>query len=198
VLILRGFVLRTVPDSLPGEDHGSVPAIPAAADVKMNIASKNQRHVTRTQSAFSLIEAVVGMAVFGITCLALYSGIASGYTTVQFARENLRAMQLLVEKMEVIRLYNWEQINEAGFIPTTFEAAYYPTPTAKKGKPDSQVSEGVTYYGKVTIANPPFSANYSSKLKLVTVDLTWTTGKIKRSRSLSTLVAFDGLQSYIY
>lgn len=162
----------------------------------MNITSKDRRHLKRAQSAFSLIEAVIGMAVFGITSLALYSGIASGYTTVQFARENLRAMQILVEKMEVIRLYNWDQINEAEFIPTTFETVYYPSATEKKE--NSPVSHGVTYYGKVTVTDPPFSANYSSKLKLVTVDLIWTTGKIKRSRSLSTLVAFDGLQSYVY
>lgn len=197
-MILRSFASWTLSNPLPGENRGSVVAIPPAVEVKMNITSKNQRHVSRTQSAFSLIEAVVGMAVFGITCLALYSGIASGYSTVQFARENLRAMQILVEKMEVIRLYNWDQINKAGFIPATFEAVHYPTATAKTGKPDSQASHGVTYYGKVTISAAPFSSNYNSKLRLVTVDLTWTTGNIKRSRSLSTMVAFDGLQSYIY
>src|SRR5262245_2040957 len=161
----------------------------------MNIRPKNRAN--GHPSAFSLIEAVVGMAVFGITCVALYSGIASGYSTVQFARENLRAMQILVEKMELIRLYNWEQINDPGFIPTTFEEVYSPS-AAKEKKHEAQASPGVTYYGKITITNPPFSASYSSKLKLVTVDLSWTTGRIKRSRSLSTLVAFDGLQSYIY
>lgn len=169
----------------------------AAVNTQMNIRPKNQRQVHGPQSAFSLIEAVVGMAVFGITCVALYSGIASGYSTVQFARENLRAMQILVEKMELIRLYNWDQINEAGFVPTAFEEVYCPSAADGK-KNESQGSPGVTYYGKITITNPPFTASYGSKLKLVTVDLTWTTGKIKRSRSLSTLVAFDGLQSYIY
>jgi type II secretory pathway pseudopilin PulG len=166
--------------------------------VHMNISQKHRSEVNAARSGFSLLEAIVGMAVLGITCVALYSGIASGYTTVQFARENLRAMQILVEKMEVIRLYNWDQLNEPGFIPTSFEVVYYPLASEKNGKPDAQVSQGVPYYGKITITDPPFSASYSSKLKLVTVDLTWTTGRIKRSRSLSTLVAFDGLQSYIY
>ena len=44
---------------------------------------------------FSLIEATIGMAVVGIVCVALYSGLTSGLATVRMSRENERATQIL-------------------------------------------------------------------------------------------------------
>jgi len=146
---------------------------------------------------FSVIEAVIGMMVFGITAVALYGGLVSGFTTVRLARENQRATQIILDTMEMVRLYSWDQLNEVGFVPTTFSVVDSgPAKTDSKG--NKVTPSGVTYNGKITLSNAGLATNYDSKLKMVTVQLVWTSGGMQRSRSLSTLVANDGLYSYIY
>ena len=151
---------------------------------------------------FSLVEVMVAIAVFGVTCVSLYAGVTFGFNSVQLARENLRATQILAEKMEVIRLYSWDEINEPDFIPPTFLATFAPgataTTTGPIGRPDSNPAEGVTYYGTITVTNAGMSENYRQKVKRVDLTVKWTTGKLERSRGLSTLVTEDGLQSYVY
>jgi prepilin-type N-terminal cleavage/methylation domain-containing protein len=151
---------------------------------------------------FALVEVMVAVAIFGVTFVSLYAGVTFGFNSVQLSRENLRATQILVEKMEVIRLYNWDEITEAGFIPVTFQARYSPGSTVTGVSPGNKETvipaEGVTYNGTITISDPGFSENYSQKVKRVTLTVRWTTGRLERSRSLSTLVTQDGLQSYVY
>ena len=127
------------------------------------------------------------MIIIGVVVVALYEAISSGFGTVRLARENLRATQILVEKMEAIRLYDWDQLNAPGFIPNTFSAAY--DPIAK---------DGATYYGTLTVSPAALNASYSDDLRLVTVQLTWTSGQLTRKRELSTYVCRTGLQNYIY
>ena len=146
--------------------------------------------------AFTLVEAIVGMGVAGITLLALYSGLTLGYSNLRMARENLRATQIILEKMEAIRLYDWEQLNKNGFVPSTFQVAYVPTAIDSKGTQKS--AQGPIFNGTVSINDSGLSTNYKKNLKLVTVTLSWTTGKINRSRTMSTWVASDGLHSYIF
>src|ERR1051325_6941474 len=94
------------------------------------------------RSAFTLIEVAMTTAILGVVFAAFYSGIAAGFSLVGLTRENLRANQLLLERMETIRLYSWDQINSNGFIPPTFTAPFYP-PVAGQTNQNS----GVTYYG---------------------------------------------------
>jgi Tfp pilus assembly protein PilV len=141
-------------------------------------------------AGFSTIEVLVAVLICGMVFVTLYSGISSGFGFVQLARENLRATQILEEKMETIRLYRWDQINKPGFIPTNFTDCFYPV--------GSQTQSGVTYTGQVTIAAAPVSEFYSDGLKQVTVNLRWKSGNVVRSRQMTTLVAQYGLQNYIY
>jgi len=144
----------------------------------------------RRQEAFSFLEALVAMAVVGVVFVAFYSGITYGFARVQFSRENLRATQILMEKMETIRLYNWDQLTGTNyFIPTNFVARYDPTDNS---------GGGVTYSGTLLIEDPGYTVNYSNSIRLVTVRLDWQTGHTPRSRSLTTLVAEGGLYNYIY
>jgi hypothetical protein len=148
----------------------------------------------RRTGAFSLIEVAVCTAVISIIFVSLYGGIASGFGLVNLARENLRANQILIEKMETIRLYNWDQINSNGFIPPTFTAPFFPPPVNST----NSESSGVTYYGTMTITNVPFTAEYSTNMRLVTVILTWTNASLPRPRELQTLVTQNGIQNYVY
>src|ERR1041385_7221224 len=140
------------------------------------------------QGAFSLVEVVVAMAIVGILFIALYAGFLSGFQMIHVARENLRATQIMVEKMETIRLYTWDQINSNGFVPTTFAAAYYPVGT----------NSGFTYSGTIIITTAPADTSYSTNMKQVTVSLTWTNNRSIRTRDMTTYVSRYGMQNYIY
>jgi prepilin-type N-terminal cleavage/methylation domain-containing protein len=139
--------------------------------------------------AFSMIEILVAMTVLGIMFVSLYSGFSSGFAVVQLARENLRATQILQEKMETIRLYTWDQINTPGFVPTNFVDNFYVS---------SNVVSGMSYTGRVTIAKAPVSETYSNELKSVTIDLKWVSADVMRTRTMQTYVTRNGLQNYIY
>lgn len=141
---------------------------------------------------FSLIEAMIGVAMFGIAFFALYSGLTFCCTNLQFSQENLRATEIMVKKLEAIRLYSWEQVNDPTFLPRTFAATYDASPIGSSG------SSRLTYQGTLEIGNAPITANYSDDLRLVTVNLSWQTGKVTRQRSMQSLVAFSGLYYYVY
>lgn len=149
------------------------------------------RLARRLQAAFSLLEATMGMALVGTTVAALFGGFTAGFFTMQMARENLRATQIMLEKVETIRLYSWQQVTTPGFIPSSFTNYY--DPLAPEGQ------KGVVYYGTLTITtNPPVGTSYSKDMALVTVTLQWKTGNLDRSRTFQTYISRYGLQDYIY
>jgi len=129
--------------------------------------------------------------IIAITGAGVISSINYGLCIMRIARENQRATQVLLEKVEAIRLYNWDQVTNSSFIPDTFTAKYDPTD-----------NKGTTYYGTMSITAPTFSGttpNYSPNLREFTVSLAWTnSGGIRHARSLSTYVAQDGVQNYVY
>jgi len=153
-----------------------------------SLFGKQGRRPGRYASGFSLVEVSVGMAVVATSAAALFSGFTSGFFTMQMARENFRATQILQEKTEMLRLYSWDQVNTAGFVPTTFATPYDPSST----------NGGVVYQGTLTIAPCPVAASYSSEMRQVTITLNWRTGALNRSRTFKTYVAHHGLQNYVY
>ncbi|HYV32523.1 MAG TPA: hypothetical protein VEO53_15635 [Candidatus Binatia bacterium] len=148
------------------------------------------RQLGRRSAAFSLVEVTVGMGVIGTAVVALFSGFTSGFFTMQMARENLRATQIMLEKTETLRLYSWDQVNTPGFVPLTFTAPY--DPNATNGVAN------IIYSGAMAISPAPISTSYSNDMKMVTVSLNWKTGSLNRSRSYTTYIARNGLQNYIY
>ena len=153
----------------------------------------------RSWLAFTLIEVLVSVSIVGIMFLSLYGGITSGFAVINVARENLRATQIMVEKMEVMRLYTWDQVNSNGFVPLTFTASYYPPIGTTNDQQNSAVTNGgIVYYGTISFSNAPVSTNYSSSVKLVTVTMYWTNGTYTHQRSMQTLVSANGIQAYVY
>jgi prepilin-type N-terminal cleavage/methylation domain-containing protein len=150
--------------------------------------SKVGRRPTGAGDGFTLIEVVVGMAIVGIVFVALYSGMTMGFSAVRLARENTGATQVLTERFETLRLYNWDQINSNGFIPANFVVPL-----------DASVTNSSqNYTGVVTISTAGVAEAYSNDLRLVTVTLTWMTGSRLASRSRQGYVARYGLQNYVY
>jgi type II secretory pathway pseudopilin PulG len=142
-------------------------------------------------AGFSLAEVSVSMGVVGIVCVALYTAVSTSVGTVQLAQENLRATQILVEKMDTVRLYNWDQLNDPTFVATNFTAYFDPDTNA--------VVRGVVYNGTLTVSPGPGDVTYSNDLRTVAVSLVWTSATgLPRNRSFTSYVARYGLQNYIY
>ena len=74
----------------------------------------------RVERAMTLVEVLIAVVGVGILMVTLYAAISQGFAIIQTARENLRATQVLQEKMETMRVYNWDQITTPGFVPSTF------------------------------------------------------------------------------
>ncbi len=141
------------------------------------------------QTAFSLVEVMVAVAVLGLLLTSLGGGLVMAFSYSQLNDENLRATQILTEKMDLIRACSWDQVaNSSTFIPSTFSAPFYNPVT----------NDSPTFQGTVTIANAPITESYSSSLRRVTVTVTWISGSIQRSRSMSTFVSAYGIQNYSF
>jgi hypothetical protein len=132
-------------------------------------------------------------ALAGIMFMTAIAGFSNAFSTLQLDRENSRATQILLEKTEMLRVYNWDQItgNDTNtYIPTTFTVPFYPGTNDSNG--------GFNYSGTVVITNLVTTASYSNDLRTVTITLTWTSGKAPRSRTMTTYVSQYGLQNTIY
>ncbi len=150
----------------------------------------------RAAAAFSMVEVLVGMGLLATALGALFSGFTTGFFTMQLARENLRATQIMLERVETIRLYKWDQVNSS-FITNTF-VSYY-DPLAPEGRQGIQYT-GHLYINPVPTTTPTFksTANYINDMKMITVTLDWSTGHLPRHRQFTTFVSRYGLQNYIY
>ena len=145
------------------------------------------------QSAFTLIEVMMGVLVMGIMLVALYAGFTFGFEQVRLVRENVRAAQILTERMEVVRLINWDQvINLPGYIPTSFTAPFY------ADNPTNGASGGFNYTGTVTVTNAPISETYAPNLRMIKIQVSWPSGRVTRKRTMTTFVSQYGMQKYVY
>lgn len=145
-----------------------------------------RRHWLR---GFTLIEVLIAVAIAGIVGLALYMGLARSFGSVQSARHRLRATQILAEKLEVIRLYNWDQINSSGFIPEKFTEYY---------RPDTNARPGIEYSGFITITNAPVHSAYVNTMRKAIVRIDWVSGGVPQQQTMETLISQHGVQNYIY
>jgi hypothetical protein len=145
--------------------------------------------------AFTIAEVMVALTLVGIMFVSLYAGISSGFATINLARQNLRATQIALEKMETMRMYSWEQINSNGFVPLNFTAPFFPTSGTNGGGTNGG---GITFYGTTEMTNTGYSNLYNPDLRLVIVTVRWTNGRAGQTRKMQTLISQYGMQRYIY
>src|SRR5882762_11843070 len=111
----------------------------SCARMNLNVS----RSTGRGAAAFSLPEAIMAVCVLGVMLVSLYAGSSSGFSIVQSSREELRATQILVQQMESLRLYNWDQVQNTNYLVPTFMESYNPLGETGQGG-------GVVYGGSIT------------------------------------------------
>jgi hypothetical protein len=146
---------------------------------------------------------------------ALYGGMTSSSLSVSLARENLRATQIMLEKLEIVRSYTWKQLfpnidpdesdeddgetfdpedpdllqDDIPFsIPKTFTAPFIP------GASDNG---GFVYNGTIDIVPAPITEAYSNSLAEVIIEVSWTSKGIARKRQMRSFFAEHGMQNNI-
>jgi hypothetical protein len=157
--------------------------------------------------AFSFVEVLIASGMGLFIFAALFYGLANGLTLLDVTRQNLRATQIVLSRMEGLRLCAWgngtnqaSQVFNTTIIPTTFTDYFYPVGL------NGVTNLGVAFYGTMVVQsnitlNP--SASYSSKMAMVTISLRWTNSgygnhQLAHSQSMSTYVSQSGIQNYIY
>ena len=146
-----------------------------------------------SQRGFSLVEVMIGSAIVGIFFLSFFAMTGTGFNMVKSSRENLRATQIMLNRVEGVRLFNWDQLTDTNLLPTTFAENYDPTST--------NGSLGTLYSGTLTVTTPtmtPTNTYSASGVKQITVSLSWNSGGMNHTRTMSTYVSRYGAQNYVF
>lgn len=188
-----------VPDSIENPPRGIVQAQQAQTEPRAAVMNRKKTESNclfikspRLIQGHTLVEVMVALSVLAFMLVSLYAGFSSGFAVLRLARENLRATQVLEERMEVIRLVSWKDLLSPGFIPTEFSAPFYATDGT------NTTPGGFDYTGTVTIGKAPIKASYADHLRMIQIDLTWISGNVQRRRQMNTYVSEYGIQNYVY
>ncbi len=160
----------------------------------MRIRTCTDGRCTLGRNGATLVEILIGVGVLGLMASALFGGMSLTLTQTRIAREDLRATQVMLERMEGIRLFNWNQLLYSNDLcPATFTSTFDPT-TNGAG------SGGIIYYGSVVITNVVLdpAPSYSTNLRAITVSVDWTNFGNAHHRSMTTFQAQYGMQNYIF
>ncbi|HEU5395840.1 MAG TPA: hypothetical protein VFV81_01645 [Verrucomicrobiae bacterium] len=161
----------------------------------------------KPERAMTLVEVLIAAGLAAIILTSLYLGIATNFSILNTTRQNLRATQVMISKLEEVRLCAWStnQLFNSSIVLPKFTDNFYPDGL------NNTTNLGVTYYGTITISTnasafqATFGTNkvaplYLGGLAVVTVTLHWTNGfvlKVGHTRSMSTVVAQNGIQNYV-
>jgi len=149
------------------------------------------------ESALTLVEVMVATAILVICYVSLYGVMTFGASTARSSRQDLRATEIMEQKMEQIRLYNWLQVTNnvsTGYMnPAPFKEYFNPLYT----------NQDPVYWCRVSITNVPtsFPASYQANMVRVRVVVLWTNyghgAFISHARTNDTYVARYGMQQYV-
>ena len=155
---------------------------------------------TFPEAGYTFAEVLMAAGILGFVATALYGAFGAGFCLIQSTREDLRATQIMVQKMEGIRLFTWSQVNDpTNYLKSPFTEQYDPLSITNN-------CAGAKYTGYVTASVPTASDNipdaYRTNMLTLTVTLYWTNYNgakaIRHSRAMQTRVARNGMQNYIW
>ena len=150
---------------------------------------------TLPETGYTFVEVLVATVILGFVGASVYWGLAGGFGLIQSTREDLRATQVMLQKMEAIRLFTWSQIgNTNNFLTSNFVEDYDPLGTTNS-------SGGAKYRCYVTASTPAVGElpeAYRTNMLTITVTLYWTNSAVVHKREMQTRVARNGMQNYIW
>jgi hypothetical protein len=145
------------------------------------------------EGAFTVPEALIAVLLAALMLVALYGCFASGFSMMRVSREDLRATQIILQRMERLRLCTFDQVQNPNINPPIVMEYFDPVNKDKGGG-------GVGYTVTFTSSYPPMGTvplAYRTNMLLVTVKASWISGKNKCNRSMQTYVTRDGIEGYV-
>ncbi len=148
------------------------------------------------------------MAIIGIAVSTVMVATSNSFSLAKQAREDLRATQIMAQRLETIRLLKWSQVTNTSYLSLNDFIEYYDPNSTNNG--GSITNTGIAYRGQYSLLDFPYASSapsYKGALKLVRITLTWTNGFLYtngnkypyvHTRSMDTLVCSNGLQRYVY
>ena len=127
---------------------------------------------------------MVSCLILGILLTSLYGAFSFGFNVVKLSQEEVRADQLLVDRLETLRVYDWSRITN-NYVNSTFTGYFNPGAT-----------NGLSYTGSILITNAPVTQSYSNTLRQVTATVSWVSSGLTHTRSMNTFVSQNGLNTY--
>src|SRR5690242_2435764 len=165
----------------------------------MTLPASPIKRATRFETAFTFVEVMAATAILGFVGASIYWGLAGGNVLIQSTREDLRATQIMLQKLEAIRLFTWSQVGDTNnYLTSNFIEYYDPSGVTNS-------SSGVKYRCYVSAATPAVGdlpEGYRTNMVNITVTLYWTNysgaATLVRKREMQTRVARNGMQNYIW
>jgi prepilin-type N-terminal cleavage/methylation domain-containing protein len=146
-------------------------------------------------SGFTLIETIVATLIAAIMLPASYACFGAGFSMMKGTRENLRATQVIVQRMEAIRLAAYKALPDPAAFPTNVTEYYSPS---GQNNGSGGTAYTVTYNcGPVPSPAGGIPVNLRTNMVMITVTAAWNSGKVRHSTSMQSYVAKYGVQRYV-
>jgi hypothetical protein len=139
-----------------------------------------QRATAGREGGHGLIEVMFATVALTMVVTGLYGAFSFGFATIKIAQEDLGADQMMVQKLETLRVYDWSKIT-GGYVPTS---------------PSLRTNGGTIYSLTMAIDAAPLTESYSNTLRQATISVAWVSGGVTRRRSMTTLVSQNGIETY--
>lgn len=161
---------------------------------------KGPTQCARRRRGFTIPEVIVATTILVIGFVGLYGAMSFGWTMVKHSREDMRATEIMDQKMEQIRLYSWLQVtNNTGsgcfMNPAPFPQYYDP----------SRTTTIPVYWCQMRVTNVPssFPSSYTNDMCMVSIVVLWTNHNggssiTTHARTNQTYVAHYGIHNYVY
>jgi len=157
------------------------------------------KRAKRCKRGYTFAEVLIATGVLGFVATSLCVGFNAGFCMIQSTRENLRATQIMLQKMEAVRLFTWSQVGDTtNYLKSTFTEVYDPLEATNS-------CGGPKYRGYVTASVPAagdLPEAYRTNMRTITVNVSWTNYNgakaIVHQREMQTRVARNGMQNYIW
>lgn len=71
---------------------------------------RSRRSLRSARGAFTLIEALVGLVVVGITLTGVFAALGRSFDLIEAARDNTRVAQIIQSELEDMRTLSWSEV----------------------------------------------------------------------------------------
>lgn len=149
----------------------------AELSLRNDMITVKQLHNNR---GFTILESMIASVVLILAVVSVLAVSAQSFRYLTGIRRTARSSQVLQQKLEDLRLYNWTQMQS---LPGTFSD---PNDTSNIYKGTIATSAFDTYNGTTTVMRVTLTVTYTNQTHSVV------------SNSLTTLIGNGGLNKYIF